>query len=148
MQLWHYLLLAQKMYIHGVCACAPCIVNIGAAKCLTAIAFSCHTASVSSIQRFICLFSFPLPHLMSVFVLFMSLLRENNHADLIGRSVIQLVIWGKWIRGFKMRGGLGKRRGLSERQSGSWAVSIWFFFTNPKLQPLEDSDLLLTCVHH
>ncbi len=75
--------------------------------------------------------SFPSPPLSLTSFVCLSCLcssSEKNHSDLVGRSVepaIQLVIWGKWMRGFKVRGGLGRRRGLSERQSGSWAVSIW-----------------------
>lgn len=63
---------------------------------------------------------------------------KKKHANLVGRSVkptTQLVIWEKWMREFEKRGGLGRRRGLCERQSGSWAVSIWLFL------------LILNCSH-
>lgn len=71
----------------------PVTVNVGAPKCLTASAFPCHSALVSSIQRLI----FPLhppppPHLMCVSVLFMFLVGEKNHGDLVVRPAVQLVI--------------------------------------------------------
>lgn len=124
------------IFIPYVCAIQPVTINVGAAKCLTASAFPCHSALDHSIQRLI------VPLSLTSFVCLSCLcsFSEKNHGDLAGRNVrttIQLVIWWKWMRGFEKRGGLGRR--------------ICFHLTvsaNPKLQPMEDSDLLLTCVHH
>lgn len=85
--------------------------------------------------------SFPfyslLPPLICVSVLFMFLLGEKprrpcrkEHEAYDSTGDLR-----EMNEGFKVRGGFGRRRGLSEMQSGSWAVSIRLF------------PLILNCSH-
>lgn len=146
---------AHRMYIQGesLWAIWDVIVDTEAVRCSTASAFSCHMA-LAAASTGLSIFLFTVTSCLCLSCLSLPSVKITMLTSLEGAywARVQLVIWEKWIRGFKMRWVLEIKEEV--KWKAEWELSclhltfFFFFGTNPKFQPLEDSDLFLTCVHH